>query len=710
MKYRRLSMRFQLLLMYLLVVGTVCLSYMPMSGRVRSQLQDNYRRQIELRFEQSMSMLEDSARQVYHIHDTMSAYSDYREVLMLKGSQGLREGLAKFIITSYLLNHYISTIPLVDKAFVMFSRSGGVVDEAQLYLSYQEFADFGMAVTDLCMEDRLALLHGEKQHHQLSFVSLRRSTPRPALLIFIDRPYTSVRVGMVYYQETLLKLFQMDSLPPGSGFTLRNQEGEVVYQYGEARGDSFRYGGSAFIAGLDVTLYVPQDYYDSLLSGFDHMLANTLAVAVGVGILLSAVLTLINYLPVKRLLHLSGKKTSLSQGNEYALLYEHIQDSDSQIAYLHTDVVRLRANLRSSLFARLLNGSVHTASELELSWKLLPQLKERNFLALVKLSSPRDDVPITPFFGFLQPLEQENAYLQQMDYGQMALLLPAREETVEELRELLDREQASLNQMGMALYAGVSEEFTGAEGLYIAHHQAQMALANQQLMARFTSEGEKDARPSLNFLFLQRLYELLVAGEGDAAEDMILDMGQDMRLHPVTRDQQIEAASLVRFTFDSVMADLRLPELPRPLSSIHVLTRQDLREMLDSLVKDAQTLAGAVAEMRRRAGSKSRDKVMRYIRENFSSPAIYAESIAQACDVSPNTVYQIARESTGRSLGDYIESLRLEMACRLLETTDYPVMDISARCGWAVPATFYRVFKQNLGVSPGQYRKQRGEV
>ena len=174
-----------------------------------------------------------------------------------------------------------------------------------------------------------------------------------------------------------------------------------------------------------------------------------------------------------------------------------------------------------------------------------------------------------------------------------------------------------------------------------------------------------------------------------------------------SRDQQIQCCSMIRFSFDSVMADLRLGDLARPLSSIHDMLHVSLPEMLDALVRDARMITEAVDDMRRKAGGKSRERILRYIRENFASPSIYAESIAKANDVSANTVYQLVRESTGRSLGDYIESLRLERASELLKTTDLPVMEIAAQCGWSVPATFYRVFKQSFGIPPTQFRKQK---
>ena len=48
------SLPARLIAMYLLVVGVVCLSYLPMSGSVRERLTANYRRQTNDSFMRSM--------------------------------------------------------------------------------------------------------------------------------------------------------------------------------------------------------------------------------------------------------------------------------------------------------------------------------------------------------------------------------------------------------------------------------------------------------------------------------------------------------------------------------------------------------------------------------------------------------------------------------------------------------------------------------
>ena len=62
--------------------------------------------------------------------------------------------------------------------------------------------------------------------------------------------------------------------------------------------------------------------------------------------------------------------------------------------------------------------------------------------------------------------------------------------------------------------------------------------------------------------------------------------------------------------------------------------------------------------------------------------------------------------------GTLLVRIRMEIACLLLAKTDSGLSDIALEVGYQTQASFSKVFKDVLGQTPGQYRRERklGEV
>ena len=66
----------------------------------------------------------------------------------------------------------------------------------------------------------------------------------------------------------------------------------------------------------------------------------------------------------------------------------------------------------------------------------------------------------------------------------------------------------------------------------------------------------------------------------------------------------------------------------------------------------------------------------------------------------------VFRLQTGFSPSEYRIALRMQHACDLLATTPRSITDISAACGYGDVLYFTRLFKQKIGIPPGEYRQK----
>jgi transcriptional regulator GlxA family with amidase domain len=93
-----------------------------------------------------------------------------------------------------------------------------------------------------------------------------------------------------------------------------------------------------------------------------------------------------------------------------------------------------------------------------------------------------------------------------------------------------------------------------------------------------------------------------------------------------------------------------------------------------------------------------------WIAENYASASPVAE-MTRASGLAPRTFKRLQAE-TGYAPLDYVQSLRIEEAKQMLETTGVPIEAIAEEVGYTEPAAFRRIFKRATGISPLQYRQR----
>jgi AraC family transcriptional regulator len=81
--------------------------------------------------------------------------------------------------------------------------------------------------------------------------------------------------------------------------------------------------------------------------------------------------------------------------------------------------------------------------------------------------------------------------------------------------------------------------------------------------------------------------------------------------------------------------------------------------------------------------------------------------VAEAVDVHPVHLAREFRKFYGCTLGEYLRGLRIEFACRKLSASDMPLVEISLAAGFSHQAHFSRIFKRQIGITPGEFRSLR---
>lgn len=104
--------------------------------------------------------------------------------------------------------------------------------------------------------------------------------------------------------------------------------------------------------------------------------------------------------------------------------------------------------------------------------------------------------------------------------------------------------------------------------------------------------------------------------------------------------------------------------------------------------------------------NKMLSDILEYIGCQYKS-IVGLEEIAERFYISKHYLCRLFKAHTGVSVMKYIHLLKIQNACDLLAKTNQSVSAVAESCGFHTSMYFCRTFKEIMGKTPTQYRKER---
>lgn len=102
-------------------------------------------------------------------------------------------------------------------------------------------------------------------------------------------------------------------------------------------------------------------------------------------------------------------------------------------------------------------------------------------------------------------------------------------------------------------------------------------------------------------------------------------------------------------------------------------------------------------------------KATEYIKQNYTAK-LTLDEVANHVYLSKSYLSKIFKEELHCNFAGYVNNLRVEKSKLLLMDQSISLIDLASMVGFEDQSYFTKVFKKHVGISPGKYRENRGNV
>lgn len=158
------------------------------------------------------------------------------------------------------------------------------------------------------------------------------------------------------------------------------------------------------------------------------------------------------------------------------------------------------------------------------------------------------------------------------------------------------------------------------------------------------------------------------------------------------------------------LLDAALPDVPAPQPSLEKLLSlaQSPEEIGARFTPRLELLLSQQQAQKHSRTQEIVTQINQRLEQGFRSTGISAQSIAEEMGVSAAYLRKQYLTETGISIGDKLNQLRMDEACRLLSETDQSIEAIARQIGVENTKYFFVLFKKLKGVTPRQFRLGTG--
>ncbi len=433
------------------------------------------------------------------------------------------------------------------------------------------------------------------------------------------------------------------------------------------------------------------------------------------------------YKPIQDILKLiqpEGKGDITLSNDEYNLISRGIQLTLDEDNRLRQEMKANQPILQQREMRRLLKGEIlWDPAEEERSRKLGLSFPKNYFLLVLMDIELEEDAPPSLMAECLSLMQSrdvinEDTFLIKDLDGHVGYFINRDKSSYYEILEMMTCVREEIEEMySVAVAIGLSRIHDRSEGFKILYREALRALEYRLVKGRSVPILYDDILKSTHTYYypLDEERKFIAAirsgSEQDAFDilDHILKTNFD-GTHPMSVEM---ARCLMHDLIATLVKGLEsyLSEETNfwfELRPIHRLTACKSFESLKVEMEDIlYHVCNYIKKGQKSHNEKLKDEIMVFVEEHYADPGLCADMIADQFERNSAYLARFFKEQAGLGLAAHIKHLRVQKSLALLEDDKKTVATMAGELGFSNTNAYIRAFKENMGITPGQYREKR---
>lgn len=302
-------------------------------------------------------------------------------------------------------------------------------------------------------------------------------------------------------------------------------------------------------------------------------------------------------------------------------------------------------------------------------------------------------------------------WFYKWNYRDTIAILAADRPVAEEELQVEEIRGKILSEYQVETNWGISSECRNLLYLWKAAEESRLALKhtnNKNCIVKYGIELENKDKPYFPEIVSDKLLFCIKTGNLAESDEILRFLEQENFVK-----RRWSHAVLIKF--NQKIADLLTEHLGDNnivieqidwLNDAVIHSEGRFEEYFMRLRKICRQIGAGMAEKKNLQRKNMIDSIIIYMNENYMDSGMGLAKIGAVFRISEGYLSSVFKEQAGINFADYLEKIRIDKACELLEDEKITVNEIAQRVGYNSVQSFRRAFKRVKNISPKEARKK----